>query len=681
MDNGITRQVFFLLSGSSKFLFYILTLISLIIFFYGIIRFIKRIKRATSSPLRLSLKKGISLIFSNQSIIKDKILNGVSHLAIFWGFFLLFVGTFIIFINSDILDLISKSLNFFHGRFYLYFSFVMEIAGSLLILGILFFIFRRIFSRSKALDYKRMDRASNEYSRSSYIIGDWLFLGLLFFIGITGFILEAFRLNLEIEKFPLFSFVGFLISKALFPSKGFYHLLWWIHALAALFFISYIPYSKAFHIIADPFKLLLKRKEPYLLSSLQPEISEEEDHKLDFTDFTYDEVLNLEACTRCGRCHEICPATYTGLPLSPRELILDIRNFLRKKEGDIFIGEYEELLNTKKDELIDDIILSSSLWTCTTCLSCSEHCPALINHLPFVAKLRKELIDKGKVDPGIQEALENIAEEGNSFGESESTRGNWVDMLDFDLKDIGKEKADILWFVGDFASFDTRAKKVTIAFAKILHHAGIDFGIAFSKEKNSGGDVRTIGEEGLFEELKEENLKILSKKNFNLVVTTDPHSLVSLKRDYPEIKAKVMHSTQLLAELLKTKRIRLNQIKRNKKVSFHDPCYLGRYLNIYDAPREIINLLRFSLVELPLNKRNSFCCGGGGGGIWKQEEEKDKRLNYHRIKEALSLDIDYLIVACPKCLVMLEDALKGIQSKSNLIIKDIVELVEENLLV
>src|SRR4030042_2689904 len=268
------------------------------------------------------------------------------------------------------------------------------------------------------------------------------------------------------------------------------------------------------NIVSDFVNLLLKTD---LAGGVSPFSKEEMDvYKLghiELRNLTWKELLDLDACTKCGRCHVVCPALISGLPLSPRDLILDLRDFLSTKAGAVTLWDCETRAE-KVEKVVGGLINGETLWSCTTCLSCTEHCPVAIQHLPLVIKMRRHMMEEGNIDEGIQDACMNISECGNSFGEASTNRGKWKDDLDFKVKDIREEPAEILWFVGDFASFDTRAVEATKAFARALVFFGIDFGILYEGERNAGNDIRRIGEEGLFEELSEHNCKTLKKCKF-----------------------------------------------------------------------------------------------------------------------------------------------------------------------
>jgi len=294
-------------------------------------------------------------------------------------------------------------------------------------------------------------------------------------------------------------------------------------------------------------------------------------------------------------------------------------------------------------------------------MACVQACPVGIEHVSTIVDLRRNLIDQGELDPLLQKTLQNYAGQGNSYGKSARMRARWTKGLDFKIPDARKEPVQYLWFVGDFASFDERVQRASRSVAQILHDAGVSFGMLYEGERNAGNDVRRIGEEGLFELLVEQNLSAFAGAQFEAIFTTDPHSLNTLRNEYPEfgLDKPVYHYTELLADLVARGVISLQTPLTGTRVTYHDPCYLARYNRITEAPRALIEATGAELVEMPRNGENTFCCGAGGGRMWMKDSDGEERPSEQRIREAQTFGrLDYFLVTCPKDLAMYSDAVK-----------------------
>jgi Fe-S oxidoreductase len=406
-------------------------------------------------------------------------------------------------------------------------------------------------------------------------------------------------------------------------------------------------------------------------------------------DFSVLHLLHLDACTKCGKCHEVCPANATGRPLSPRDVVLELREQSNASMAAAGVGGVLGMLlhgdagggGAARPVIGADAVRPETVWACMQCNACVEICPVGIEQAPIINQLRRHLVEEGEIDGNLQSTLQVIHKAGNSFGENKRKRGRWTADLSFEVKDARKKPVDVLWFVGDYASFDPRSQKVTQAIARLFHAAGLDFGILFDGERNSGNDVRRVGEEGLFEALATQNIATIEGCEFNRIVTSDPHSLNTLRHEYPDLGGSwpVVHHTTLLLELMESGRLPLTE-RLSYRVTYHDPCHLGRMNGEYDAPRRILELLGCELVEMPRNRDNSFCCGAGGGRIWIPDGGGCERPSENRIHEALSLGaLDYFVVSCPKDVTMYEDAIKTTGNAERIALRELTELVEEAL--
>jgi Fe-S oxidoreductase len=438
--------------------------------------------------------------------------------------------------------------------------------------------------------------------------------------------------------------------------------LWWVHMVTVLGFLAYLPYSKHLHLLAAPFGVFFGS----LRRGGMPSASEGAAMR---QDFTWRQLFSGLACAECGRCDRVCPSVGSGYALSPKVLMRQVKDAVRTSNG-----------RQKPVPFLGNAVKPEEIWACTTCYACMERCPVFNEHLPLVIEMRRYLVLQGQVEHRLQEALSHLARYGNSFGASPRARAKWTQGLGFRIKDARKEPVDYLWFVGDYASFDPRVIPSTRAMARVLDFARVNFGILYEDEQNAGNDLRRIGEEGLFEMLSEKNQKSLALARFKQVVTTDPHTYNVLKNEYPAIGGdrRVIHSTELLAQLFRAGKLPV-RYGLGQTVTYHDPCYLGRYNDVLQAPRRVLSELGATLLELPRNGKNSYCCGAGGGRIWMEDTAGIKeRPAENRVREAASLPgVHTLVVTCPKDLVMFQDAIKTTGLEGQLFVKELSDLVAQ----
>jgi Fe-S oxidoreductase len=700
-----TREVFWHLPTWLEVLWYVLATFSVLVFAYGVARPLAKYRRGRRSqlPPRAELPGRLigatRTLFSHASIKRRDPYVGWAHRAVFYGFLVLFIGTVILAINTDVTERIF-GWRFFKGAFYLGYSIVLDVLGLALILGVLAMMVRRGIIRPRKLDYGRPDRAPQDpqYDRRVYRAGDWAFIGLLLVIAATGYLLEGVRIAMDAPGYDGFSPMGWVVAQGYggldlsgATLSATRHSIWWFHGLLAIAFVSAIPYTKAQHMLTSFTSLVLK--DPLAgkrLRSIPPELAQEPAGYGKLADFSAVHLLQLDACTKCGKCHEACPANAVGRPLSPRDVILELREQANATMKDVGVGGVLGTLLGKRDRadgsldvavVGEDRVRIDTIWSCMQCNACVEACPVGIEQAPIINQIRRHLVEEGELDANLQSTLQVIHKSGNSFGENKRKRGRWTRELDFEIKDARTEPVDVLWFVGDYASFDPRSQRVTCALARLFEHAGVDFGILYDGERNSGNDVRRAGEEGLFEALAEENVATLSDCEFNRIVTSDPHSLNTLRNEYPEYGGtwEVAHHTAFLAELIEAGRLDVAG-RLSYRVTYHDPCYLGRHNGGYDAPRAILEQLGCTLVEMPRNRDNSFCCGAGGGRIWIPDTPGAERPSENRIREAVGLgELDFFVVSCPKDVTMYEDAIKTSGNGERIALRELTELLEEAL--
>ena len=487
-------------------------------------------------------------------------------------------------------------------------------------------------------------------------------LGLLA-LGVAAarrYIFPPDRLEQSRDAAIILSLIGIVLLSSLAGQWFGWRAMWWLHMITVLGFLAYLPYSKHLHLLAAPFGVFFGSLRRGTVPASSPGASRREE-------FTWRQLFSGLACAECGRCDRACPSFQGGFPLSPKILMHHMKELVR--------GSADGQVDTR---FVGEVVKREEIWACTTCLACMERCPVMNEHVPVLIEMRRHLVGEGDMDKSLQEALKNLNRYGNSLGAPPRARAKWTQQLDFPIKDARREPVQYLWFVGDYASYDPRVNSATCAAARVFHQAGLDFGILGDSEQNSGNDVRLAGEEGLYESLQEKNLRAFGKAHFQEIITTDPHSFQVLKHEYPATNGArlVRHHTQLFSDLILQDQLPLRR-KLRMKVTYHDPCYLGRYNAIFNAPRRVLAALGLEVIEMPRNRTYSVCCGGGGGRIWMEDPPVFReRPAVSRIREAAALsNVQTLVVACPKDLVMFKDAIKTAGLEGRLEVKEISELV------
>jgi len=441
-------------------------------------------------------------------------------------------------------------------------------------------------------------------------------------------------------------------------------------------FLIYIPGSKHLHLLAAAPNVFLKpleREKAIVKTDIEDE--DLETFGLGKTvELNWKNVLNLYACTECGRCEEQCPAANTDKPLSPKKLIHDFKLDLFANADAILAKDAEAVPPFLRE---DAPITGDVLWSCTTCRACEDICPVNIEHLDFIIESRKhQVLMEASFPPEVQETFTNLENQANPWGFAADTRANWAKGLDVPLMTDNPE-ADVLYFVGCSGSFDDRGKKIAQAMARVLQRAGVNFAILGPEEACNGDMARRAGNEYLAQMLIQQNVEVLNQYNPKTILTGCPHCFNTLKNEYPQFGASfpVVHYTQYLLALHQQGRLKPNN-KNQGALTFHDSCYLGRWNGIYSAPRDLLRSMNSSgsLVEMQRTGEKGFCCGAGGGRMF-MEETLGKRINIERAEEIMKTGVATLASACPFCATMLTDGL--MDKESEIVVKDIAEIVDE----
>lgn len=641
-------------TGIGKIIFYLLAMISVGIFLYGFykkLKFIwsgKSMKEDRTNNIKERILNVLTFGLLHKKI-KQKKTPGFAHAMVVLGFITLWIVTNIVAIQEHLEHF--SDLYFFQGSFYKLVSLAADIGGVLLLLGVIIFSVRRYITRSKYLDNTQMD---------------WIQPSFLALFVITGFLLEAFRM-VATQNFEDFAPVGaalagFLQYMTIEDVKSSHELVWWFHSILTFSFIALIPYTKFSHIFLAPLGIYFKSERargqlstPYsLLEMMEAEAEGKELNEEDFMAgvFTYDDLswktlLDSEACTSCGRCHDVCPAQNSEKPLSPKFLMLDIRG----------------LASNEDKEDIYAHINQDVLWSCTSCNACVEQCPVLIEHVDTIVDMRRGLLQSNMAPSNLQATLKNVRNQSNPWGLSPNDREKWVteikeeSNLDVKLARENKNNFEYLYWVGSPGAYDDNNKKVTKANALLFSKAGIDFAVLGNEEKSSGDLARRAGDEGLFQEMVIENIELMSMYGVKKVITQCPHVYNTFKNEYPEFGfagIEIYHHSEILADCLQEGKLTPEK-SLDETITYHDPCYLGRYNRVFDPPRFILESIPgVQINHIENQKEKSTCCGGGGAQMWY--ETPGNHINVMRLEELNEHEPNKVSVACPYCNIMLTTA-------------------------
>lgn len=657
------RETFWNIPHWAEIAQYILALVTVIIFMYGVVRRVLRWRKGQEEKhpghFWARIWSLVTQVLAQRRTL-DEAYPGIMHFTIFWGMLVLAVGTALATVDWDVTHLLF-GFQFLKGQVYIVFELALDILGLLVIVGLGMAIYRRYVMRPSRIQGFPIKA----------LAGDDLFvLVMLSFIVISGYLTEGLRLAVTQPDWAAWSPIGNAIAAAFLatgdPTNQTLHLIvWTLHTLTAFVILASLPFTKLFHILSVPLNIYFHSMQP--AGALRPARVDGGMGVKEWKQFTWKQLLDFESCTRCGRCQDVCPAYASTQVLSPRNMMIKLQAHLWEKTND--------------GTLHGDVISADELWGCTTCGACVQVCPAFIDHVTTFVDMRRHIVEQGNMDNLLQKALLNWGRYGNSFGQSERMRAKWTQPLQPAIKDARKTEVEYLWFVGDYASYSTTMTDVTRKTAQVFQQIGLDFGILYDGERNAGNDVRRIGEEGLFEMLVEKNGQALSTCKYQTIVTTDPHTYNTLKNEYPwnGNRPTILHTAELFDQLITSGQIKFTK-KLDYKVTYHDPCYLGRYNDVYDAPRRVIESTGCQLVEMPRHGDQAFCCGAGGGRIWMEEKDVKERPSEGRVREAAALEgVQSLVVACPKDVTMFRDAVKTTGTEGRLLVKDLIELVHEAL--
>ncbi len=623
--------------------------------------------------LAIRLKNMLVYAFGQLRVIRTK--YGFNHFIIFWGFISMLA------LNSEFLIaglFPDFSFEFLGSIPYGLLLFVTDIMSLIVIVAVAVAVIRRCFFRP----------AHIEFNLDAFAI-----LSMIAILMIAYFGYHAGEIHLEETDYaawmPISSlFAGGFASYTEEGASALTAFYWWIHAGVLLAFLNYLPYSKHLHVITAIPNCFFRRFDfPQTVPPVEFKMGNNFGNSK-VTQFTWKDLLDFMSCTECGRCEAACPAHNTGKPLNPKEIVhigkLNLfsngRQILSKRPCDTLAGPPEDIeLDTPLIGEGEKSVTVQALWDCTTCGACMQECPVFIEHVPKIVEMRRHLVmEKSEFPEELLSFFENSEQRFNPWGIAPTDRSKWTADLDVNIIEEGKP-VEYLYFVGCSGAFDSRTREVVTAITKIFNAAGLSWGILGTEERCCGDSLRRLGNEYVFENIARDNIERFRRFGVTKIITHCPHGFSTLKNDYSQFGAdfEVIHHSQMIDRLIQEGKIKLTKTIQDSTV-IHDSCYLGRYNDIYEEPRNVVTaaLGGEAPIEMKRSRQSSFCCGAGGGGMWV-EESGDKRIYAERTKEAIATNASTIAVACPFCMTMFEDGVKEENKEQDVRVKDIAELVAE----
>jgi len=599
-----------------------------------------------------------------RTLLRDS-AAGLMHSMIYFGFLVLLGVTTVLEIDHQM----PEALKFLHGDVYRGYALVGDVAGVVFTAGVVWAILRRYIQRP----YRIRIKTKPEHA---------LILGVLLAIGVTGFGAEMFRIaqgqaagvNLDHEKWSVVGYpLAQLVNGASASTLTTWHQGWWVaHVLTFIVFLAILPITMLRHMFTSPLNMYLKdRERPKGAMKAMPNLTETSLESFGVNmieEFTWKQLLDLDACTMCGRCTSVCPAHATGKPLDPREIVLKSGEVMAATASHAPGGKVSPPLSADSEIKVSanslfERITAEEIWSCTSCKACDEICPVNIEILDKILDMRRYLsLMESNFPAQLGNAYRSMENQGNPWGMSQTDRGEWAKDLDVEVLDPGAPlKSEYLYWVGCAGSFDDKNKKVTQSMAKLLKRAGIDVAILGPSEMCTGDSARRSGNEYLFQMLAMPNVEMLNTMGVRKIITQCPHCFNTLKNEYPQLGGnyEVIHHSQLLEDLIESGTLDVSNASLEERITYHDSCYLGRHNDVYVAPRKVVGSIKgIEIVEMPRNGTKGMCCGAGGARMW-MEEDIGTKVNDERAREAIATGASRVATACPFCYIMLDDGVKG----------------------
>ncbi|MBM3736171.1 MAG: (Fe-S)-binding protein [Acidobacteria bacterium] len=659
----VTRQVFWNICAAGRVAFYLMAILAVAAFAYGVWRQAARVLQAKPvdvswARIRASVWRKLTALILNRSVARRNPLVGWMHRSIMWGFLTLFIGTLIVALEYDLFQvLLGRRPGFWYGRFFLAFELILDSMGALFLVGLVFALVRQ--------------------TRLRFLSAS------LFAIGFTGFIVEGMRLAAtaaELGYSPHWSPIGHVFSQPWLGTspgtiRSWHAGLWLFHAAISLGWVAMLPYSAGVvHILTAGLNVLVEDLRPKgRLAALDVEAAFEKELPLGLghlSDLTRKDALDLISCTECGRCEANCPANGSGKLLSPRSIITKLRDM--------------PAADTRP--IMGNAITAEEIWACTTCMACVEVCPVSIDPLAKILELRRnEVMIHDRYPDTFGDLFTGMTKRGNPWNQHASSRMEWARGLEVrTMAEVAAaaESVEYLLWVGCSVSFDPRNQKIARSLVKVLGAARVSFAVLGEEEGCTGDPARRVGHEYLFQEQARQNVETLNSYSVPKILTLCPHCFNCIGKEYPDFGGNytVVHHTQLIHELIESGRLQLNG-RIDAKVTYHDSCYLGRHNGVYDPPRRILEKIPgLDIIDMPRSRETGMCCGSGGGLMWI-EEEPGKRVNERRVEQIEDAmpkgggGPRVVASACPFCMTMMEDGLAA--KNTGIPDRDIAELVAE----
>ncbi|HJQ80113.1 MAG TPA: (Fe-S)-binding protein [Lacipirellulaceae bacterium] len=666
----LTREIFGNVPGWAQTLFYVLAAAAIITWLYGVLRRVRLWKQGRRDGNGVNWPLAVGRLARDvlfQQRLWGRGAASLAHVLLFSGFVVLLIGTTLIAIEHVLADALGREPNnplFHKGVYFGVYEIVTDVFGLALIAGCVMFLARRW-------------RNAGSFARSPADVG---ILIALIAISITGYLVEGLRILFAQTPLPGLSPIGYLCALSfaaaglnLETAAAFHFALWWAHAFVALGFIALMPYTRLLHAIAGALNLAIRDHSLGLMTPVSIEEVEATGQigVARLADFSYRQLIELDACVSCGRCEDRCPAFEAGKPLSPRNVVQDLVGVMNSR------GTTENVHGQP--------IAAETLWSCTTCGACADVCPLGISPMRMITDMRRYLIGEGLLRGSPAAALQKTDRAGNPWGMPPADRMAWAKGLNVPL---ASERADfdVLYWVGCAAAYDRRAQQIARSAVRLFQAAKVNFAVLGAEERCTGESARRMGDELLFQQLAAQNVETLARRKVRRVVAHCPHCVNSLRNDYPQAGGnyEVVHHSQLLAELVESGRLpRVTGTTSNgSSLTFHDPCYLARVSGVTEAPRSVLaaavgDTNHSRLDELPRNRRHTSCCGAGGGRMWFDDAPAN-RVGQGRVREIAATGAQTVAVACPFCLIMLGDGLAAQNPSAQ--VRDIAEVLADGML-